>query len=95
MKKETYENATIIITWIAAIIAFIVGLLLMILGFFAPPKGEISASVISGAGTLFIFFSAIFGVSEYTKIQALKIEKVGEETIKKIMKKVKDEENAS
>lgn len=61
------------IIWTAAVIAFLVGIGLCIAGFIVPPQGTINGSVLTALGELLAFFSSIFGVSEFTKIQIAKI----------------------
>lgn len=78
----TKDKMRTIIVWVAAIIAFITGIALTITGFFFPPEGEISASVLTAMGELLAFFGSVFGISQYTKIQLAKIDKKmkGEDT---------------
>ena len=64
-----------IIVWIAAIIAFLTGIGLCIGGFFVPPMGAISGSVLTALGEFLTFFGSVFGIGEYTKIQIAKIKK--------------------
>lgn len=66
------DNKTIIV-WVAAIIAFVVGIGLMIAGFIVPPTGIISGSVLTGTGELFTFFGSVFGIGKYTEVQIEKI----------------------
>lgn len=70
-----------IIVWVAAIISFITGIGLCIGGFFVPPTGEISGSVLTATGEFLTFFGSVFGIGEFTKIQMEKIRKTsaGEE----------------
>lgn len=71
------EHKTIIV-WVAAIIAFIVGVGLMIAGFIVPPMGIISGSVLTAAGELLTFFASVFGIGKYTEIQIEKIKCINE-----------------
>ena len=64
-----------IIVWIAACVAFLVGIGLTIGGFFVPPTGEISGSVLTALGEFLTFFGSVFGIGEYAKIQMKKLEK--------------------
>ena len=70
-----------IIVWVAAIIAFVTGIGLCIGGFFVPPTGEISGSVLTATGEFLTFFGSVFGIGEFTKIQMEKIRRTsaGEE----------------
>lgn len=71
------EAARTTIIWTAAVIAFLVGIGLCIAGFIVPPRGAINGSVLTALGELLTFFSSIFGVSEFTKIQIAKIKEAG------------------
>lgn len=71
----TKENTRTIIIWVAAIVAFIVGVGLCIAGFLVPPTGVISGSVLTATGEFLSFFGAVFGIGEFTKIQLAKIDK--------------------
>lgn len=50
--------------WLAVILAFS-GVILLFLGFFAPPIGEIHASVITTAGELFTFCGVLLGIDHH------------------------------
>ena len=73
MKSNEYKT---IIVWVAAVIAFIVGVGLMIAGFIVPPMGIISGSVLTAAGELLTFFASVFGIGKYTEIQIEKIKSI-------------------
>lgn len=73
MKSSTKE----IIAVVAACIAFSVGIGLCIGGFFVPPEGAISGSVLTFFGEVITFFSAVLGISEFGKIQIEKIRRMG------------------
>lgn len=62
------------IVWIAAIIAFLTGIGLCIVGFIVPPIGDISGSVLTATGEFLTFFGSVFGIGEYTKIQLYKLD---------------------
>lgn len=64
-----------IIVWIAACIAFLTGIGLCIGGFFVPPMGVISGSVLTALGEFLTFFGSVFGIGEYAKIQMKKLDK--------------------
>lgn len=70
-KSETRD----IIVWAAAIIAFLTGIGLCIAGFYVPPMGYISGSVLTALGEFLTFFGSVFGIGEYTKIQLKKLDK--------------------
>lgn len=69
------NKAKTVIVYTAACIAFLTGIGLCIGGFFVPPTGEISGSVLTATGEFLTFFGAVFGISEFTKIQLSKIER--------------------
>ena len=68
--KSNYKT---IIVWVAAIVAFVVGIGLMIAGFLVPPLGVISGSVLTGTGELLTFFASVFGIGKFAEIQIEKI----------------------
>ena len=70
MKKNNVRD---IIVWTAACIAFMTGIGLSIAGFYVPPTGVISGSVLTLVGEFLTFFGAVFGIGEYTKVQIEKI----------------------
>ena len=74
-KKSTWKT---IITWIAAVAAFVIGMGLAVAGFMVPPEGVISGSVLTLVGETMTFFGAVFGIGEYTKIQLAKIRRAGD-----------------
>ena len=45
-----------------AVALAVAGVALMVLGFYAVPIGEISASVLSGAGEMFVFSASVLGI---------------------------------
>lgn len=65
-----------IIVWVAACIAFLTGIGLCICGFFTPPTGEISGSVLTATGEFLTFFGSVFGIGEYAKIQIERIKNI-------------------
>lgn len=74
-KKSTWKT---IITWIAAVAAFVIGMGLAVAGFMVPPEGVISGSVLTLVGETMTFFGAVFGIGEYTKIQLAKLRRAGD-----------------
>ena len=69
------QKSKTIIVYTAAIIAFLTGIGLCIGGFFVPPTGEISGTVLTATGEFLTFFSAVFGISEFTKVQIARIDR--------------------
>ena len=68
-----------IIVWGAAIIAFLTGIGLCIVGFYAPPAGEIDSSVLTATGEFLTFFGSVFGIGKYTEMQIEKIKNHNED----------------
>lgn len=73
MKKETVDAVRLGIVWVAAIIAFLVGIALVIAGFAVPPTGVIDGTVLTALGELLTFFGSVFGIAEFTKVQMARI----------------------
>ena len=61
-KKMDIKQRT---AYVTAIVAFIVGWGLTIWGFIVPPKGEISASVLTALGEAMVYAASVFGVAMY------------------------------
>ena len=70
MTKDTVRTT---IVYVAAVIAFLAGVGLCIAGFYVPPQGEISGSVLTATGEFLTFFGSVFGIGEFTRIQLAKI----------------------
>ena len=56
---------------LCALIMVIVGCLLLMLGFFAPPTGEIHSSVLIAFGEVLTFVGALFGIDYHYKFKSL------------------------
>lgn len=67
------EKIRTTIVYVAAVIAFLTGVGLCIAGFYVPPQGEISGSVLTATGEFLTFFGSVFGIGEFTRIQLAKI----------------------
>lgn len=52
-----------IISWIIATASLACGFVLLFMGYFAPPEGEINASVLYAFGEISIFTGSILGIS--------------------------------
>lgn len=61
------------LSFIVCIIAFLGGMTLTFLGFFAPPTGDISGGVISCFGMLLTFVGSILGISQHYSVELEKI----------------------
>lgn len=66
ISKKVYARK-MTIQLLCALILVIVGCVLIILGFFAPPMGEIHSSVLIAFGETLTFVGALFGVDYHYK----------------------------
>lgn len=74
----------------------LIGMIIIVMCIFIPPKGEISASVLAAVGELMTFSGALVSISTNSKIKSLEIEeryKEFEEKIKIIEQGQKINEN--
>lgn len=71
-----HDDIKSIIQFICACIILIAGLVLMFLGFYAVPIGEISASVLSAIGECFTFAGALWGIERTYNYKTRKLEKI-------------------
>lgn len=71
-----HDHIKSIIQFICACIILIAGLVLMFLGFYAVPIGEISASVLSAIGECFTFAGALWGIERTYNYKTRKLEKI-------------------
>lgn len=59
---------------VLAVLAFLVGMVLAVCGFFKPPEGEISGSVLTFVGEVLSFAGAVFGINGYTTLKVKEID---------------------
>ena len=78
------ETSKIVIVWTCAVVAFLTGIGLMIGGFFVPPTGEVSGSLLTGIGELLSFAGGIFGISGYTGIKLKELDNENERLRNKV-----------
>lgn len=71
-----HDEIKSVIQFVSACIILIVGLVLMFLGFYAVPIGEISASVLSAIGECFTFVGALWGIERNYNYRTKKLEKM-------------------
>ena len=78
--------------YVTAIVAFVIGWFLAIAGFYTPPKGEVSDSVLWLLGQALIYTASVLGVTMYFNSQMLKFR---EDTLRYIrrLEGEKDEED--
>lgn len=63
--KEEFDKLTFkeVMIYLLAIITMIAGLVLLFLGMFIPPEGEIHGSVLSAFGLVCVFVASLLGIS--------------------------------
>ena len=59
--------------YVTAIIAFVLGWFLVIAGFYMPPEGEVSDSVLWILGQALIYTASVLGVTMYFNSQMVKL----------------------
>lgn len=65
----------------------ILGVIIVFVSLYLPPKGVIDSSVLTLIGENFCFVGAVWGIGQYTKVQIAKIEKFGDREIERSKKK--------
>lgn len=73
MKKLTQEQRLTVQFW-AGLVIVAIGLVLLFLGFFAVPVGQISASVLTAFGEIATFSGALIGVDYRYRFKELQVE---------------------
>lgn len=61
-KKMDIKDKT---AYITAVAAFVIGWFLVVAGFYAEPKGEISGSILAVLGEAMVYAASVFGVGMY------------------------------
>ena len=74
-----------------AIVAFVLGWFLVIMGFFMPPEGEVADSVLWILGQSLIYTASVLGVTMYFNSQMVKFRA---DTRRYIQKEIRAEEEA-
>ena len=77
--------------YITAIVAFVLGWFLVIAGFYMPPEGEVSDSVLWILGQALIYTASVLGVTMYFNSQMVKFRA---ETRKYIKEEIEEEKAA-
>ena len=81
MKTTDLKERT---AYATAIIAFVIGWGITIWGFCIPPKGEISASVLTVLGEAMVYTASVFGVTLYFSSQMVRLRHETREYIRKL-----------
>lgn len=69
-----HDDIKSVVQFVSACIILIAGIVLMFLGFYAVPIGEISASVLSAIGECFTFAGALWGIERAYNYRTRKLE---------------------
>ena len=75
--KQTWKDLSIKeqISFISAIIAFILGWCMSIAGFWIPPVGEVADSILWILGQALLYCSATFGIAAYFRSETVQLRK--------------------
>lgn len=75
--KQTWKDLSIKeqISFISAIIAFILGWCMSIAGFWIPPVGEVADSILWILGQALLYAASVFGVSAYFRSETVQLRK--------------------
>jgi hypothetical protein len=71
------------IKFAASVTLLALGVIIVFVSLFLPPKGVIDASVLTLIGENFCFVGAVWGIGQYTKVQIAKIEQFGDRQSKR------------
>ena len=75
--KQTWKDLSIKeqISFISAIVAFILGWCMSIAGFWIPPVGEVADSILWILGQALLYAASVFGVSAYFRSETVQLRK--------------------
>jgi hypothetical protein len=75
--KQTWSDLSIKeqISFISAIVAFILGWCMSIAGFWIPPVGEVADSILWILGQALLYAASVFGVSAYFRSETVQLRK--------------------
>lgn len=74
-RNPIHDDAKVIIQFVSACIIILVGIVLIFLGFYAVPVGEISASVLTAIGECFTFAGSLWSIERTYDYKTKKIER--------------------
>lgn len=66
-----------------SIALLVLGVIIVFVSLYLPPKGIIDSSVLTLIGENFCFVGAVWGIGQYTKVQIAKIEQFGDRQSKR------------
>lgn len=67
----------------ASVVLLLLGVIIVFVSLYLPPKGVIDNSVLTLIGENFCFVGAVWGIGQYAKVQIAKIEKFGDRQLKR------------
>lgn len=67
----------------ASVVLLLLGVIIVFVSLYLPPKGIIDSSVLTLIGENFCFVGAVWGIGQYAKVQIAKIEQVGDRQSKR------------
>lgn len=70
-KTKQQSKSSHLVQLLSAVIVIIAGVILLGLGFFAPPKGEIHPTVLVAFGEILTFAGTLLGIDYHYKFKAL------------------------
>ena len=81
--SQRSENIKENIKFTASVILLLLGVIIVFVSLYLPPKGVIDSSVLTLIGENFCFVGAVWGIGQYAKVQIAKIEKFGDRQSKR------------
>ena len=81
--SQRSENIKENIKFAASVILLLLGVIIVFVSLYLPPKGVIDSSVLTLIGENFCFVGAVWGIGQYAKVQIAKIEKFGDRQSKR------------
>ena len=74
MKKDNIVHAKLKWMIVSAVTLVFIGVLMILIGMFIPPIGEIHPSVLTALGELFTFSGSLWGLNTHYRIKTNQIE---------------------
>ena len=81
--SQRSENIKENIKFAASVILLLLGVIIVFVSLYLPPKGVIDSSVLTLIGENFCFVGAVWGIGQYAKVQIAKLEKFGDRQSKR------------
>lgn len=81
--SQRSENIKENIKFAASIVLLVLGVIIVFVSLYLPPKGVIDNSVLTLIGENFCFVGAVWGIGQYAKVQIAKLEKFGDRQLRR------------